>query len=220
MLNKLIITIFFALLLSFTGLNTSMAGPAFGGGCGGKGLCKDQLDQPSAGEIEWLEYMREEEKLARDSYILMNEEHGLIIFANIARSEQLHMDAVKTLFDKYGLEDPVIDEIGEFSNPVLSELFDEFMERGLDDDPMVGLQVGGEIEETDMRDIKAAIDATSKADIISTYENLLCGSGNHLRAYVKQIEILGGEYERIILTEEELAEVVGPPVARKCGSNQ
>ncbi|MDK2464101.1 MAG: DUF2202 domain-containing protein, partial [Candidatus Korarchaeota archaeon] len=50
-------------------------------------------------EIQGLLYMREEEKLARDVYLTLYEKWGLPIFQNIARSEQTHMDAVKTLLD-------------------------------------------------------------------------------------------------------------------------
>ena len=35
------------------------------------------------------------------------------------------MDAVKTLLDRYGIEDPVgVDDEGQFSNPMLGELYD------------------------------------------------------------------------------------------------
>ena len=35
---------------------------------------------------------------------------GLTIFSNIASSEQKHMDAIKTLLDRYGLDDPAAEE--------------------------------------------------------------------------------------------------------------
>ncbi|NPA54342.1 MAG: DUF2202 domain-containing protein, partial [Aquificae bacterium] len=71
-------------------------------------------------------YMREEEKLARDVYaVLMKMYEGQTnTFANIVESEQRHMDMVKALIDKYGLEDPVEqtnDQIGVFINPFLQE---------------------------------------------------------------------------------------------------
>ncbi len=46
-------------------------------------------------EIQWLTYMREEEKLARDVYLSLYDEWNMRIFSNIAASEQKHTDAVK-----------------------------------------------------------------------------------------------------------------------------
>src|SRR4030042_6160303 len=57
-------------------------------------------------EIYWLTYMREEEKLARDVYIYLFDMYGSRIFGNISVSEQRHMDALKTLIDKYDIDDP------------------------------------------------------------------------------------------------------------------
>ena len=75
-------------------------------------------------EIEHITYIREEEKLARDVYLTLYEEYEAPIFANISESEQRHMDAIKRLIDKHGLEDPVEDDtVGKFTNPVLSARF-------------------------------------------------------------------------------------------------
>ena len=61
-------------------------------------------------EKYWLTYMREEEKLARDVYIFLYDKWGSQIFNNISVSEQTHMDAIKTLLDRYGIPDPVADK--------------------------------------------------------------------------------------------------------------
>jgi hypothetical protein len=69
-------------------------------------------------EIDALLLMREEEKMARDVYLQLNDLWGLPIFQNIESSEQTHMDAVKTLLDRYGLQDPAAGRgEGEFSIP-------------------------------------------------------------------------------------------------------
>ena len=60
-------------------------------------------------EIDALWFMREEEKLARDVYLVLAEKWDLGLFWNIAESEQQHMDAVLKLLKKYGLEDPAGD---------------------------------------------------------------------------------------------------------------
>jgi len=225
MLNKLIFMTFTVVSMAFAGLNSSFAGPAFGGGCGGKGICGDDLAPLSQEEIDGLTYMREEEKLARDIYRTMADEWGLIVFTHIARSENKHMQAVKHLLDKYEVDDPVqnAEETAttgdDFTNDNLGDLFDAFKERGLVS-VMDALQVGGEIEETDLRDLLYQIDQSENNDIIRTYEHLLCGAFIHLRAYVKQIEIRGENYEPLYLTLEELSTIVDSPLARKCGGQQ
>ena len=57
-------------------------------------------------EMEALQFMREEEKLARDVYLRLHQQWNMQVFANIAKSEQRHMDAMKCLLDKYELADP------------------------------------------------------------------------------------------------------------------
>ena len=62
--------------------------------------------------------MREEEKLARDVYLAMDDLWGLRVFSQISWSEQNHMDAVLAVLDKYGVLDPVGDNpTGVFTDP-------------------------------------------------------------------------------------------------------
>ncbi len=168
-------------------------------------------------EIADLLFMREEEKLARDSYIILHELWGDAVFANISISEQQHMDAMKRLLDKYGLPDPVVDEddVGRFVNDELDTLFTYLMDLG-EENGLAGLNVGGLIEEKDMHDIQAAIDAADHQDIKDVYGSLLCGSRNHLRAFVKNIELVGSTYTASVLTQEEVDEIANSPM-EQCG---
>lgn len=157
-------------------------------------------------EVEDLVFMREEEKLAHDVYAELYryyKEDGieLIIFANIATSEQRHMDAMLNLLDKYALDDPAAGlEAGEFENEVLAGLYENLVSdsdanptilgeptSGGKVSPEAALTVGAWIEERDMIDILHAIANTSRADIVGVYTNLLCGSREHLRAFVKRL---------------------------------
>ncbi len=127
-------------------------------------------------------YMREEEKLARDVYLVMYDLWGANIFANISDSEQRHMDAIKNLITRYDLTDPVVDKIGEFTNPDLKELYDDLIETGevsLEE----ALKVGVEIEELDIADLEQALTETDKRNIERVFQNLLNGSNNHLDAF-------------------------------------
>lgn len=203
-------------LLTITSDVLARGGPWGSGGSsqGGGGGSSSDL---SAAEIANVLFMREEEKLARDSYIVLDDLWGQQIYANIAASEQQHMDAVKGLLDTYGLDDPVVDEndVGTFVNPDLAELFSDLMAQG-QESALAGLNVGGIIEETDMHDIQAAIDEAAHADIIRVFENLLCGSRNHLRSFVKNIELSGSVYTATVLPQEEVDAIVNSPM-EQCG---
>jgi hypothetical protein len=167
-----------------------------------------------AQEIATAQFMREEEKLARDVYRVMFQVWGNPIFSNIAASEQAHMDAMANLLENNGIEDPVdSNKVGEFTDQSLAEMFDELTERGeisLEE----ALHVGALIEEVDILDIRHAIDETDERDFVEVYESLLKGSRNHLRAFVSQLENLGVVYEPQLLTPEELSNIVDSPMER------
>lgn len=135
-------------------------------------------------EKEWLLYMREEEKVARDGYKELYKAWGLKIFSNIASSEQKHVDTIKTLLDRYGLEDPAKDP-GVFSNPDLQALYDALIIQG-NSSAIEALNVGVIIEETDIEDLEKALDLTDHRDIKRVYTNLMAGSYNHLAAFESQ----------------------------------
>jgi hypothetical protein len=138
-------------------------------------------------EKSWLIYMREEEKLARDVYQAFYAKYESRIFKNIATSEQQHMDAIKTLLNRYGIPDPAEGKnAGEFTNPDLQALYDELIDQGsvsLNE----ALKVGVEIEEQDINDLKEAITDTTHPDIKKVYSNLLRGSLNHLKAFTSNL---------------------------------
>lgn len=175
----------------------------------------------STTETATLLFVREEEKLARDVYLTLFNKWGTKTFQNIAlNSEQQHMDVMGTLVDTYNLQDPVvIDTIGAFTDPVLLGLYQDLVMRGstsLND----GLLVGGFIEEFDINDLQEAIDeanAGSKpADIIVAYTNLMCGSRNHLRSFVGQIEKNGVDYQAQVIPQATVDAIVNSP-EEQCG---
>ena len=134
-----------------------------------------------------LLFLREEEKLARDVYLKLYDTWNLTIFKNIAASEQKHMDALKTLLDKYGLSDPALaqDVFSEASGlqPVYAELIQKGIQSRVD-----AFEVGVAIEQADIEDLNAAIAATTHKDIKTVYANLLGGSNNHLVAFNSQLD--------------------------------
>lgn len=137
----------------------------------------------NADEVAGLQWMREEEKLARDVYQTLGARFSLPIFKNIARSEQTHMDAVNVLLDRYGVPDPVGNNgVGVFTDPQLQALYDDLVARGTTS-LVSALAVGAEIERLDIGDLETRLAQTDKADIRQMYANLERGSYNHLRAF-------------------------------------
>ncbi|MCO6041071.1 DUF2202 domain-containing protein [Thermococcus alcaliphilus] len=159
-------------------------------------------------EASGLIYMVEEEKLARDVYLTLHNETGLTVFEMIAESEQSHMDAVLSLIDKYNLTAPgTLDQVGVFENPELQALYDQLIEQG-SQSTVDALKVGALIEETDIKDLEEWIAKTDNEDIARVYSNLMAGSENHLRAFVRNLEAEGVEYTAQVLPQEQVDEIM------------
>ncbi len=168
---------------------------------------------------ESLAFMREEEKMARDVYLMFNQQYGVNIFTNIADSEQTHMDSVLNLMNVYDIPDSSTGVVGTFNNTDLQNLYDILIDMG-----SAGLSeaylASALIEETDIRDLEIFMQNITAEDIINTYDNLLCGSRNHMRSFVSQYENLTGEeYEVQIPEMEEVVEQILNSDNEQCGSN-
>jgi hypothetical protein len=139
--------------------------------------------------------MREEEQLAHDVYVALGDTWGLRIFENIAASETTHIDAVASLLDRYGIDDPALgNETGTFTDPAIQQLYDRLVTDGsvsLDE----ALAVGAFIEELDIRDLQTRAAATEIVAIAAVYADLERGSRNHLRAFTSQLDARGVVYE-------------------------
>lgn len=157
----------------------------------------------SAAEEESLAFMREEEKLARDTYKALYDIYGTKIFTNIAASEQTHTDAVLALIERYNLVDPMqTDTYGVFVNSELQLIYDTLVASG-SISLLEALYVGATVEELDIYDLQNQKDSViDNADIIYVYDNLLKGSRNHLRAFDKQIKSNGGVYTPVYISQE------------------
>ena len=139
-------------------------------------------------EIADLIYMREEEKLAYDVYTFLYSRWELPIFSNIAASELTHTNAVLSLLERYGIDDPAKGlQAGEFRNQDLQTLYNQLIAAG-NQSQEDALRVGAAIEEIDIRDLDNAIEASHSADIQQIYRNLQQGSNNHLRAFAGTLE--------------------------------
>ncbi|MEZ5329763.1 MAG: DUF2202 domain-containing protein [Verrucomicrobiales bacterium] len=144
-------------------------------------------------EISDIEYIRQEEKVARDVYDQLYSIWGKNIFSNIASSERNHIAAMVNIMAAYGLVDSTPSEPGQFSIPELQALHDELLEKGKQS-LVDALLVGVLIEETDIADLARSIELSNQEDVKAVYESLRKGSENHLAAFSSQLAPL---YKRL-----------------------
>jgi hypothetical protein len=162
----------------------------------------------SQSEEKELLYMREEEKMAHDVYSMMYDRWGLRPFYNIMGAEERHMASIKSMIDKYAFTDPVKDiNTGAFTNSEIKKLYAGLLEQG-NKSELDALKAGAEIEEVDIKDLIQAIKDTDNNDIKFVYNNLLNASGNHLRAYMRNIERRGGSYTQKHLDTKTFEEIL------------
>ncbi len=145
-------------------------------------------------DVTSLTWMREEEKLARDVYISLYKMWRLPVFDNISKSEQTHMDAILTLLNRYGIDDPASSDVGVFNNQTLQDLYDDLIAKG-NNSIIEALEVGVDIEVLDIADLAAEIAVTNLKDIKRVYTNLMNGSWNHYNAFVSNLAKRGVVYE-------------------------
>lgn len=162
---------------------------------------------PASGE-EGILLMREEEKLARDVYVALHEKWGIRTFANIARSEQRHMDAVAALMQAKGIADPVAHSpAGQFTHATIASLYKELVTLGMKS-PIDALIVGAIIEDLDIADLERLLADTDDPDTVRVYSALLRGSENHMRSFAGLLERNGTSYEARHISSERLAEIL------------
>ena len=170
------------------------------------------LSALSTTEADSLAFMREEEQLAHDVYAVSATLWSPPVFANITASEATHSAAVKALLDRYQLADPLAGLAnGTFKTPAFQSLYSSLVAASRVS-LIEALKVGAQIEELDMRDITVQKAAIDNADILMVYDNLLRGSRNHLRAFLKVLTQQGGTYVPQYISQAEFDAIVNSPV--------
>jgi hypothetical protein len=192
------------------------------GGKGGNGSksqnlsdISKNLESISSSELSSFEeksllLIREEEKLARDVYLYLDAKWGDEVknFKNISEAEQIHSDSVKLLLDRYSLEDPMAENqtLGIFANEELQNLYNELSEKG-SKSLVEALIVGATIEDLDIYDIETEMENIDNEDILYIYRNLVLGSENHMRAFMKKLEANGGSYSPQFISSERFESI-------------
>uniref|UniRef100_UPI0032163D6F DUF2202 domain-containing protein n=1 Tax=uncultured Draconibacterium sp. TaxID=1573823 RepID=UPI0032163D6F len=146
--------------------------------------------------------MLEEEKLARDVYLYLYEKYAEPVFQNIASSEQSHVNAVLSLLEGYEVLYPELGDAGVFTDPAFTTLYNDLTSQG-DASLEAALKVGATIEDLDIADLMELLDEVANADVIRVYTNLLNGSQNHMRAFIRVLASLGvTDYTPVYISEE------------------
>ncbi|MBZ0151173.1 MAG: DUF2202 domain-containing protein [Planctomycetes bacterium] len=193
----------------------AQGGPGGGGGGGNATVIAYIQTLPyqtvDTDELQLLTQMREEEKLARDVYLTLFQQWQVPVFHNIAASEQSHMDLIAFALQRYQLPDPVLnDQVGEFSNPVFTLLYDFAVEVGQVSLPFA-LLIGAIIEDLDINDLDHALAITDNQDIDTVWQNLQKGSRNHMRAFYPQLATYGVIYPGFFIAPAVLQAIVTTP---------
>ena len=153
-----------------------------------------------------LLFMLEEEKLARDTYMYLDDLWSINQFANIKNSEQTHMNAIEDLLIQNNIEYTIL-SLGEFENQALQDFYNQFVIDGAVNQANA-LQIGATIEDLDIVDLQDYMNATTNTSLINVFISLQCGSRNHLRSFVLGIENGGNTYTPQFLSEDDYNVVI------------
>jgi hypothetical protein len=130
-----------------------------------------------------LAYSRDEERMARDLYLLFGQTYGAAIFDRIAASEQQHFNAVGSLLTAYAIADPAAGQpAGTYTDPDVQRLYDQWKAEGLtslEDAYAVGVA----LEQADIADLEKIIARQTDADVQRVLSHLLAASRHHLAAF-------------------------------------
>ena len=130
-----------------------------------------------------LAAVAQDEKLARDLYLALAAKYPSDVqFSRIARAELMHLTAVRTLLDRYGIADPTKGQAtGVFTSTTVQNLYDSLLAGATD--ATKALAAGVAVEKTDIADIDKALVGVTAPDVKQLYTNLRAGSERHLAAF-------------------------------------
>lgn len=177
-------------------------------------LAKTPVATLSELERDGLIFMREAEKLAYDVYTTLGKKWSDQRFQNIPRSEASHTESVRVLLEKYGLDDPnATRAAGVYANAELQQAYDALVAKG-EQSLVDAFKVGAEIEELDIADLQRLLNDVLSEDIRLVYDELLRGSRNHLRSFVKGLNQNGASYTAVHLSQADFDAIAQSEVER------
>ncbi len=140
-----------------------------------------------------LAYMYDEERLAKELYLAINQKQPVKQLYNIAtKAEGRHINAVNNLAKKYGVATPP-QVTGRYAHAEIQNLFNRLYAKGIRS-KKDALEVGCIAEVIDINDLNRYITQAQQAnaeDLLQTFTFLRKGSYNHYWAFDKGLKQLG-----------------------------
>jgi len=140
-----------------------------------------------------LAYMYEEERLAKEVYQAIYKRQPVQQLSKIAsNSEGRHIDAVKTLAERYGVPTPY-QQAGRYQDSHIQSLYNQLYAKGIRSQKDA-LEVGCMVEVTDIDDLDKYMAEAQRAnaqDVLQTFDFLRKGSYNHYWAFDRGLKQLG-----------------------------
>ncbi len=177
-----------------------------------------QLSQSSQND---LQFMREKEKLAQDVYTQLGKKWDLTPFHHMRVNEQEHMNKIGELLTDFNIKDPYVstgNTPGVFKSKDLQKLYNKLVTQG-EKSLADALNAGAFIEESKISELDAAIGRADNQRVIKVFQGLKEDAENHLRAFVRNIEADGGNYQPKVLTAERYEAVLYPSTS-DCEKNK
>jgi len=100
-----------------------------------------------------------------------------------------------------------LEETGAFNNSDLQGLYETLVGDGKAS-LVDALLVGATIEDLDIFDLKTQLEVVDNADIQAVFQNLMAGSENHMRAFVRRLFNQDAVYEAQYISPEELETIL------------
>jgi hypothetical protein len=153
-------------------------------------------------EKKALDYMYQEEKLAKDVYFKLGEMYPDLRVFNIYNAEVMHENSVANVMKHYGIPLPVRgDKVGVFVNPELQKLYNELIAKGRKS-PKDALEVGIMVEVTDVEDLDKYLNTATSPDVIALFKFLRAGSYNHYNGFNRTLTAVTGKSACQLMSKE------------------
>lgn len=179
---------------SAVGGSSGAGGYAGGAGPGGGGQASRQattvaLTQPigslTAEQAGRLAATAQEEQLAFDVYTIFGQQYATPVWTNIAASEAAHLSAVRTLLDRYGIEDPTAGRSsGDFASLAVTNAYRAALAQG-NSSEAGAWAAGAAIEDDDLAKLDAAAAGVTAPDVSAVYAALHAASEQHAASFAR-----------------------------------
>lgn len=146
-----------------------------------------QLDMDTLWRMQW---MYDQEKLARDLSQELYDEWEEPNFANMVVTHQRHMNELEVTMRRYSLNPPAdTNEPGGYRDEQHVELFAE-LKRRAEEGPLEAVKAVAFLQELHIFEYRLHVELTAEKPVKDTFERLLAGSKNHLRMWAWLVSYL------------------------------